>query len=967
MFKISGSKRSAIEPQWFKRQRWLLAILSWSVFAWVFFLTAPTNVNAANLSWSGVTSTPQRVKDVVVRTSPKTGRTYIIGHNERGDLVDGGKNCQNDICSGIFMYSSDDNFQNPRRVASVPNDKVEKVRATFDIDGTLYIVWHERPNDFTGYMIKMDQNENFGSVQNLNSLINGGNRQLYHVDIQSSLFPGSDKKLYIAAQEKVSGGGHLGIGIYESADGGNTWSYYAPPLQGVGEESNGATPRIAVGINGEVHVGFSRAVKGMFVASKVPSKANQDGHNAQGWKVFTLESYDGSIVYYRSMSAHPNGKIFAAWASFTGFSAGAVALSIWDPNSKTWGQSRFNVTGEDNSAYGRIYDVNVSSGANEQVIINYAVDIDQPGGQVCGDFFTFVSRLRHSASDNQGQSWNAPVFVNLEEDLCPPKRMDTQFDGKNRFHYAGEFNQRVRYLNASGGGTFLVAPATNVKPLPAVIDDANGEFELEVQCTTGCNQGVPVIYEVYHRNISIGGAWQKLTRTTSNVVTFQAGVPGNIHQFYSRGIVSDKTEAAPAGETPDAQTQISNNTGNSTADISYFQITNPTRIFDTRAGSNLPGAGQTLKQGGTLEATVIGGNSPIPPGAVSMIANVTVSETTGPGFLVVYPGNKANPNTSSVNWSRADAQIGNMVVVPLSPDGKVKVSTSASAGANFTIDVLGYTSANTQTPLFYKGLASPVRVYDNDTNGLPYLNGPNKEKRDLKIAGEFGIPANAKAVFANVTARLTTSGGNTVVYPRGLTTKPNTTTVNYQTASTGARTVANFTLIQLSQDGWVTMEAEGFGSAGIKIDIIGYLDDDRTGGVLDVITPQRLYDSRTPDFGGNNAGKLAVSDNQTTRTLTEAFSAVESNAIATLVNVTATDITSGGFVSLYPGGTNFPGTSTVSYSLDRSNAAIRTVANFSFVGVDAEKRINAMAGNSAAPPVNLILDIVGFIVPNPNN
>jgi hypothetical protein len=962
-----GSRRTATEPRLPKRKLWGVAILSWAVFISVFFLALPSSIAyAGNLSWSGVTSTPQRIKDVTIRVSPKTKKVYIIGHHERGEVVDGGQNCANDICSGIFMYTSDSNFQTPIRIVSPPNDKIEKVRSTFDLDGNLYIVWHERPGDFVGYMRKMDANGNWGSIINLNSFITGGNRQLYHLDIQAPILPGTNKNLlYITAQEKVAGGGQLGVGVYESADGGNTWTYYQPPLEGVSDEATGGVPRIAVGLNGEVHVGFSRSVKGMFVASKVPSKANQDGHNAQGWKVFTMEGSGGSIVYYRSMSAHPNGRVYAVWASFTGLGAGAPALAVWDPAAKAWGPSRYNVTNENSGNYARIYDVNVSSGANNQVVLNYAVDIDPPGGQACGDFFTYYSRLRHSASDDQGQNWNTPIFVNsIEEDLCPPKRMDTYFDGNNKFHFAGEYDQKIRYVNATGGDVYnyFVAPATNVKPLAATIDDLNGEFEIELGCTTGCSQGAPVVYDVYHRDVTAGGAWAKYLRTTSSVITFHAGVPGHVHQFYTRGTVGDKTEAAPAGEAPDAQTQVNaSSTGNAFGDISYFQIaTTPTRIFDTRTGSGLPGAGQPLPLGGTLEVAVVGGISPVPQGSVAVIANITVSETTGPGFVVAYPANKPNPGTSSVNWSRPNAQIGNMVIVPLSTDGKIKVSSSASAGTNFTVDILGYTDKTIQSALYYRGLSAPVRTIQNDANAT-MLPGT---KKDLKIAGEFGIPVGAKAVFANVTAGQTTDGGNAVIYPRGIAT-PATTTVNYQRAQTGALSIANFSLIKLSDDGFVTIETRGTGKVNLLVDIVGYLDSDRTGGVLDVFTPQRIYDSRPPEFGGNAAGKLTVSNSTTSRTLNEAFSATESNATAVLFNVTATDISKGGYVALYPGGTNYPGNSTVSYSVDRSGAIIKTFANFALSGVDSEKRVNVIAGNAGSEPVNLILDISGFILPNP--
>jgi hypothetical protein len=114
----------------------------------------------------------------------------------------------------------------------------------------------------------------------------------------------------------------------------------------------------------------------------------------------------------------------------------------------------------------------------------------------------------------------------------------------------------------------------------------------------------------------------------------------------------------------------------------------PTRFLDTRPEA----ANLTLKDGEAV-ATQISGSTQagIPAsGVVGVVANVTATNTTVPGFLTVYPAGGALPDTSSLNFV-ADQSVPNLAMSKLSADGKVAVYNFSPGGTtDVIVDVVGY-------------------------------------------------------------------------------------------------------------------------------------------------------------------------------------------------------------------------------------------------------------------------------------
>jgi hypothetical protein len=121
----------------------------------------------------------------------------------------------------------------------------------------------------------------------------------------------------------------------------------------------------------------------------------------------------------------------------------------------------------------------------------------------------------------------------------------------------------------------------------------------------------------------------------------------------------------------------------------YHGLT-PARVVDSRFGTggvSRPvgpdqGVGVTLAGAGGVPAM----SASVAPTAV--ISNVTVTGTSGIGYLVVYPSGSSLPLASDLNYVRLDDRA-NHVVAKLGADGRVTVY-SGWASTDIIVDVLGW-------------------------------------------------------------------------------------------------------------------------------------------------------------------------------------------------------------------------------------------------------------------------------------
>ncbi len=135
-----------------------------------------------------------------------------------------------------------------------------------------------------------------------------------------------------------------------------------------------------------------------------------------------------------------------------------------------------------------------------------------------------------------------------------------------------------------------------------------------------------------------------------------------------------------------------------------FYTVSPCRVLDTR-GALGTFAGPALAPGATRSFFLApnptqAGQCGISPTASAISANVTVTQPTAPGFLLIYPSGSAPPPTSTINFRSGQTRANN-AILPLGTGGGIVVALGQVSGtAHFLLDINGYfdNPANNQPP-----------------------------------------------------------------------------------------------------------------------------------------------------------------------------------------------------------------------------------------------------------------------------
>lgn len=234
----------------------------------------------------------------------------------------------------------------------------------------------------------------------------------------------------------------------------------------------------------------------------------------------------------------------------------------------------------------------------------------------------------------------------------------------------------------------------------------------------------------------------------------------------------------------------------------------PTRILDTRSGDGLSGqfgSGQTR----TLQVTGQGG---VPTSGVSAVAvNMTVTEPTAVSYLTVFPGDGSQPVASNLNWAPGDTRA-NLVVVPVAPDGTIKLYNN-SGKVHVVGDVVGWFADEGAR---FTSL-TPARIADTRT-GLGFSGKfAAGQIRSLLVGGQGGVPAaGAQAVVVNVTATETNAHGFLTVFPSGAA-RPLASNLNWAPGQTRP----NLVIVPVGTDGRIDIYNNA-GLAHVVVDVVGW-------------------------------------------------------------------------------------------------------------------------------------------------
>ncbi len=256
------------------------------------------------------------------------------------------------------------------------------------------------------------------------------------------------------------------------------------------------------------------------------------------------------------------------------------------------------------------------------------------------------------------------------------------------------------------------------------------------------------------------------------------------------------------------------------------------------------------------------------------------------------------------------------------------IAPVAVIAATLGMQLLGAGPASAATVDFHP-LVPPARAIDTRDSDAPL--GPS-EARAVTVAGIGGVPADATAVALNVTVTDATGSSYVTVWPSG-SPQPTASNLNFITG----QTIANMVTVGIGPDGAVQV----FNHAGfvhVVVDIDGWYS-----GGFHPIAPARLLDTR------NSLTALAASE---ARDLVVAGAhGVPADATAVAVNVTVTEPTASGYLTVYPAGATRPTASNINF------VPGQTVPNMVTVGLGTNGAVTLFNSNG---DTHVVVDLAGW-------
>jgi hypothetical protein len=426
---------------------------------------------------------------------------------------------------------------------------------------------------------------------------------------------------------------------------------------------------------------------------------------------------------------------------------------------------------------------------------------------------------------------------------------------------------------------------------------------------------------------------------------------------------------------------------------------NPQRLADTRCSTtpqpsycsleNLPTANATLTSlaGGASENVTVTGIDGIPSNATAVVINVTAVDMSGNGYLTIYPQDATPAVVSSLNWTASSGVVTNLVTVPVNTsNGEITVTNGGSGNVDYVVDIEGYyapagnTSAGLYNPVTPSRLADtrcnetspPAYITSSYCASLPSTNSKlttlgTGQIENVTVTGVGGIPSSGvSAVVLNLTAIDPTHAGYLTVFPTGAT-KAVVSTVDFNEGET----VANRVIVKVGSNGQISIY-NFLGNTNFTIDVSGYYTDgssgSQTGSLFNPVAPARILDTRcstTPqpsycsseNLPGANATLTAIPGGGSIAVQVTGEANIPTNATAVVGNLTATDSTGSGYLTVYAGSTA-PTTSDVNFSTESDSPNMVISELNSSGGLDI--------ANGGGHRVDVLFDVSGYFTPKTN-
>lgn len=361
-----------------------------------------------------------------------------------------------------------------------------------------------------------------------------------------------------------------------------------------------------------------------------------------------------------------------------------------------------------------------------------------------------------------------------------------------------------------------------------------------------------------------------------------------------------------------------------------FTPVTPTRIADTRDGTG--GIDATRLEPGQVLRVRAADTSDVPSGVAAALAlNVTAAAPSADGYLTVHPCLDPAPGTSNVNFLAGQIAEPNAVITAVGADDEVCISTFAET--DVVVDVTGWFAPDGG----FVPLAAPARVADSRDGVGQAL--ARVEPGDV-LTVDISDDATVGAAALNVTAANTEAAGYLTVYPctDGV---PYASNVNYEADRAGS---PNAVVTDLDDAGQVCITSST--PVDVIVDLAGVFTTDTS---FVGIVPGRVADTR--DGTGGVASTRLTPGVVLEVAVAGELGVPESGVDAASLNVTATEATAPGYLTVYPCTQSTPYASNVNYTDDELSSPNAVLVGLSSAGTVC---ITSYA------PVHVVVDVTGY-------
>ena len=380
----------------------------------------------------------------------------------------------------------------------------------------------------------------------------------------------------------------------------------------------------------------------------------------------------------------------------------------------------------------------------------------------------------------------------------------------------------------------------------------------------------------------------------------------------------------------------------------------PTRILDTRTGNG--GYNTPVGNGQTINLQVTGRGGVPASGVAAVVLNVTVTNTSAPSYLIVYPTGAGRPLASNLNWAQSQT-IPNLVETAVGSNGRVSIFNGQGT-ANVVADVEGYV-ATPSTPTPPDGLYNPVvptRLLDTRSGPLavgqsqPAPLGPGQTLQ-VQVSGNGPVPSTGvEAVVLNVTVANPTSEGYLTVSPSPPGSQPLASNLNF----VANQVIPNRVITPLDGNGRVSI-FNGYGTVNVIVDVGGWFTSTTStagGSQYTALTPSRILDTRL----GIGAPRAPLGPGQTIAVSVAGVGGVPpmtapNPPTAVVLNVTATGASAYSYLTVWPTGVTMPNASDLNFPPNSNNP------NLVVIKVGPDGKVNIFNGFGS---VDVVADIEGW-------